>query len=51
MKLGVDLSGGEGATVKSGDSWEFDSKEEMEQFINNYKEYKKQQAVMSVPGV
>lgn len=51
MKLGVDLSGGEGVTVKSGDSWEFDSKEEMEQFINNYKEYKKQQAVMSVPGV
>ena len=51
MKLGVDLSGGEGATVKSGDSWEFDSKEEMDQFINNYKEYKKQQAVMSVPGV
>lgn len=38
--LGADLSGDAGFSVKSGDTWEFDSEEEMQSFLEDYRKYR-----------
>jgi len=45
--LGADLSGDAGFKVKSGDTWEFDSEEEMQTFIDDYSTYRIQQQNLS----
>ena len=37
--IGADLSAGISSSVKGGDTWEFDSEEEMNAFIQQYQEY------------
>ncbi|WP_143222851.1 hypothetical protein, partial [Actinomyces oris] len=46
--LGADLSAEAGFDVKSGDTWEFNSKEEMETFINHYESYRIQRQQLSL---
>ena len=45
--LGADLSAEAGFDVKAGDTWEFNSKEEMEAFVKHYKDYRFQQEQLS----
>ena len=45
--LGADLSAEAGFDVKAGDTWEFNSKEEMETFINHYESYRIQRQQLS----
>lgn len=45
--LGADLSAEAGFDVKAGDTWEFNSKDEMEAFVKHYKDYRFQQEQLS----
>lgn len=45
--LGADLSAEAGFDVKAGDTWEFNSKEEMETFVNHYESYRIQRQQLS----
>ena len=46
--LGADLSAEAGFNAQKGDTWEFESKEDMEKFIAHYREYRAQQDTLKM---
>lgn len=48
--VGADLSAEAGVDIKGGDTWKFDSEEDMSAFIAQYNEYRTQNQILVSPG-